>query len=100
MVGTVVSVMYFICLKRFEPVTAAAKLVVSLKGDILSPKYAPDIIAPATTPRSNPNAFPIPIRPIPIVAVVDQLLPVARATIELMITQVGKKKEALINLSP
>ena len=44
-------------LKRFEPETAAAKLVVSLNGDILSPKYAPEIIAPATIPKSKPNAY-------------------------------------------
>ena len=37
-VGTVVIVMYLICSNRFDPETAAARLVVSLNGDILSPK--------------------------------------------------------------
>ena len=92
--------MYFICSKRFDPEAAAAKLVVSLNGDILSPKYAPEIIAPATIPKSKPNAFPIPISPIPTVADVDQLLPVARATILLIITQDGKKNDTLTNFSP
>ena len=74
--------------------------MVSLSGDILSPKYAPEITAPATTPTSKPSAFPIPINAIPIVAEVDQLLPVARATIALMTTQAGKKNDALIILKP
>ena len=92
--------MYLICSNRFDPETAAARLVVSLNGDILSPKYAPEITAPATKPKSKPNAFPIPINPIPIVADVDQLLPVANATIALIITHVGKKNDALINFKP
>ena len=37
-VGKVVIVIYFICSKRLDSVTAAAKFVVSLSGDILSPK--------------------------------------------------------------
>ena len=41
--------------------------------------------APATTPTSKPSALPIPINAIPIVADVDQLLPVAMATIALII---------------
>ena len=36
--GTVVYVRYFICLKRSTLVTAAARFVVSLSGDNLSPK--------------------------------------------------------------
>ena len=38
MVGTVVIVIYLMCSKRSEPETAAARFVVSLNGDILSPK--------------------------------------------------------------
>ena len=37
-----------------------ARMVVSDKGDILSPKYAPEIMAPAIQPSSKPCAFPIP----------------------------------------
>ena len=66
--GTVVSVIYLMWLKRFEFAIAEAKLVVSLNGDNLSPKYAPDIIAPATIPVLISIAFPIPIKAIPIVA--------------------------------
>ena len=38
MVGTVVIVIYLICVNKSVPAIAGAKLVVSLKGDILSPK--------------------------------------------------------------
>ena len=100
MVGTVVIIIYLIWSNKFDPATAAAKFVVSLRGDILSPKYAPDITAPATTPTSKPSALPIPINAIPIVADVDQLLPVAMATIALIITHAGRKKDAFIILKP
>ncbi len=100
MVGTVVMIIYLIWLNKSEPETAAAKLVVSLNGDILSPKYAPEITAPAIIPTSKPKAFPMPIKAIPIVADVDQLLPVAKATMALIITHEGRKNEALIILKP
>ena len=38
MVGTVVSIMYFICENNSPPAMAGAKFVVSLNGDSLSPK--------------------------------------------------------------
>ena len=38
MVGTVVNNIYLICVKRSVPAIAGARLVVSLKGEILSPK--------------------------------------------------------------
>lgn len=44
--------------------------------EILSPKYAPEIIAPAIHPSLNPCALPIPISAIPIVAIVVHELPV------------------------
>ena len=36
--GTVVKVMYLICVNKSVPAIAGARFVVSLKGDILSPK--------------------------------------------------------------
>ena len=42
----------------------------------------------------------MPIKAIPIVADVDQLLPVAKATMALIITHEGRKNEALIILKP
>jgi hypothetical protein len=42
----------------------------------------PEITAPATIPKSNPNAPPTPIKAIPTVALVVQELPVAIEIIE------------------
>ena len=80
-------------MKRLEFAIAAAKLVVSLSGDNLSPKYPPDIIAPATIPELISIAFPIPIMAIPIVADVVQLLPVEIDIIAQIITQAGRKNK-------
>ena len=54
----------------------AAIPVVSESGDILSPKNAPDTIAPAVIDGFNPKAFEIPIRATPNVATVVKLLPI------------------------
>ena len=70
---------------------AGARLVVSLRGESLSPKYAPDITAPATIPTGIPKTFPIPIKAIPTVAEVVQLLPVAKEIMAQIIMQAGKK---------
>ena len=72
-----------------------------IKKELINePICAPEITAPATIPISKPNAFPIPINAIPIVAEVDQLLPVAKATMALIITHDGRKNDALIILNP
>ena len=92
-VGTVVIVKYLMCVNRSEPEIAGAKFVVSLNGDILSPKYAPEIIAPADISTGIPIAFEIPIRAIPTVAEVVQLLPVAIEIIAHIIRQDGRKTE-------
>ena len=78
------------CEMRSEPAIAGARLVVSDKGDILSPKYAPLRIAPAISPSEIFKAFPIPIKAIPIVAEVVQELPVAIETI-IQIIQAAKR---------
>ena len=70
---------------------AGARLVVSLSGDILSPKYAPEITAPAIIPTGKPMAFPMPISAIPTVADVVQLLPVATDINAQMIIHAAKK---------
>ena len=79
---------------------AAAKFVVSDKGDILSPKYAPDIIEPATKPSGIPNASPIPINAIPIVAIVDHELPDAIDTIAQIIHDAKRKISGLSIFNP
>src|SRR5699024_8614858 len=52
-----------------------ARLVVSDNGDILSPKNAPETIAPAVIASDASMALPIPIKATPIVAVVVSELP-------------------------
>ena len=69
-----------------------ARMVVSDKGDILSPKYAPEIMAPAIQPSSKPCAFPIPIRAIPMVAMVVHELPVI-TEINAQMMQVDARKK-------
>ena len=70
------SIRYLMCLKRGDPEMDAAITVVSESGEILSPKYAPDMIAPAIIPSLKPWAFPIPMRATPIVAMVVHELPI------------------------
>ena len=79
--GIVVYIIYLIWENKLLEDIAAARFVVSERGDILSPKYAPEIIAPATNPSEIPSTWPIPIRAIPTVAIVDHELPEAKDTI-------------------
>ena len=92
--------MYFMCDIKSVPAIAGARLVVSERGDILSPKYAPDIIAPPIKPSEIPKAVPIPSIAIPIVAIVDQLLPVANETIAQTIQQAKRKIDGLSISNP
>ncbi|MPN51770.1 hypothetical protein SDC9_199419 [bioreactor metagenome] len=64
-----------------DPAIAGARFVVSDKGDILSPKYAPDTIQPAANGTDTPRPEAIPISATPTVPAVVQELPVAKATI-------------------
>ena len=89
--GIVVYIICFICLNKSTPVNPEAIFVVSDKGDILSPKYAPDIIAPAVRPFEISKALPIPNRAIPTVAIVDQELPEDNETIAHMIAAATRK---------
>lgn len=68
--GTVVISMYCMWVKMGTRAVEAARTVVSLMSDTLSPKYAPDIMAPAIQPSSKPRARPMPIRATPMVATV------------------------------
>ena len=74
--GTVVIIRYRIWVKRSTPQADAEITVVSLRGETLSPKYAPEIMAPAIHPGWNPMTVPMPMKATPIVAMVLQLLPV------------------------
>ena len=81
MEGPVVQTICRICVKRSVPVTAGARLVVSDKGDILSPKYAPEMIAPAVIAGERSSPIDTPINATPSVPATVQELPVARAAI-------------------
>ena len=48
-VGPVVQSIALIWVKSSEPATAGARFIVSERGEILSPKYAPEITKPAVT---------------------------------------------------
>ena len=67
-------------MNRGVSVTDDASTVVSDRGDILSPKYAPDRMAPAVHPAENPSAIPMPMNAVPMVATVVQELPVISET--------------------
>ena len=73
--GVVVQSMELICSNNVVPAIADAKFVVSENGDCLSPKYAPDTIAPAVMAGLIPRPAPIPINAIPTVPADDQELP-------------------------
>lgn len=89
--GTVVQSMLRICSNKSTPVTAGARFVVSDKGDILSPKNAPEIIAPAIRAGSYPRALPMPIKASPTVAAVVKALPILVPTIAQTTKTVGMK---------
>ncbi len=79
--GTVVIIRYLICLKSGVPEREDAITVVSESGEILSPKYAPEMMAPAIIPSLKPWALPIPRSATPIVAIVVHELPIITETI-------------------
>ena len=90
--GTVVYTIYLICSKRSTLTADDASMVVSLSGDILSPKYAPDMMAPAVHGIEMPSACPIPMSATPMVAIVVQELPDSTDTNAAMIHAVNRKK--------
>ena len=88
------------CVNRSVPAIAGARLVVSERGDILSPKYAPDIIAPATMPTGIFNTVPIATNAIPTVAEVVHDEPVATETIAQTKHAATKKMEGFRICNP
>ena len=79
-VGIVESIIALTCSNSSLPATAGARLVVSDSGEILSPKYAPEITNPAVIGRGSPSPALIPINATPTVELVVQQHPVAIAT--------------------
>ena len=77
-----------------------ASTVVSDSGEILSPKYAPEMIAPAITPSLKPSALPIPRRATPIVAIVVHELPTMTETSAQITQAVSRNIFGLMILTP
>ena len=98
--GMVVHIMFLMCAKRSEPATAEAKLVESDSGDILSPKTAPEMMAPAVNAGLIPRVVPIPKRASPTVETVVNPLPMASPTSEQTRNTEGTKNWALIRWKP
>ena len=89
--GVVVISIYLICVNSGTSEVEEANTVVSLIIDILSPKYAPEIIAPAIQPSSKPNARPIPIKATPMVAMVVHEEPVSSDIMAQIMHDAGRK---------
>ena len=100
MEGTVVNSMYRMWVKRGTLHIDEAITVVSDRGEILSPKYAPEIMAPAIIPSEKPSALPMPIRATPMVAIVVHELPVIRDTMAQMMQAVIRNTFGLMILIP
>ena len=98
--GPVVQIICLMWVKRSVPVTAGAKFVVSERGDILSPKYAPEITAPAVIPADMLKAVPTAIKAIPTVAEVVYELPVVIDTIDVTSNVSGKNIDGLNKFNP
>lgn len=98
--GIVVHIIFLIWAKSSDPATAEAKLVESDNGDILSPKIAPDKIAPATKAGFKPIVIPIPKIAIPTVEIVVKPLPIDNPTNEQTIKADGTKNLTLKLLKP
>lgn len=60
MAGIDVSIRYLMCVNNSTLHDEEARTVVSDRGDTLSPKYAPEMIAPAIQPSLYPITLPIP----------------------------------------
>ncbi len=90
-VGVVVINIYLICVKSGVPTVCEAMIVVSDRGESLSPKYAPEMIAPAHIAAGMPNDCPMLMSATPNVAIVVHELPVSKEIIEQIITVANRK---------
>ena len=66
----------------------------------MSPKYAPEMIAPAVHPAEKPCAVPIPIKAIPTVAPVVHELPVISDTKAQIRQAMKRKSEGVMTFMP
>jgi len=80
--GPAVQNMFLMCwpVVRPRPTNWGTRMVVSDNGVILSPKYAPQITAPAAVASGRPSTLAIPTKATPRVPAVVQELPVTMPT--------------------
>ena len=88
--GIVLGSIALICAQISVPATAGERLVVSESGDILSPKNAPEQIAPTVQCIGTPSASPMPTMARPTVPTVPQEVPVASETTVVKIQVAGR----------
>src|SRR5574344_1057063 len=98
--GIVVIVIYFTCLYRLTPATDAERLVVSERGETLSPKYAPEMIAPASQPTGSPIIVPALSMATPMVPTVVHELPARSDTIAQSRNVTSRNTLGWITISP
>lgn len=99
-VGRLVMSIYLICLYKSTPEILAARFVVSERGEILSPKYAPDMIAPASYPLLNPIISPALSIAIPIVPIVVHELPRISEISAVKMKITNRKIDGLMSFNP
>ena len=96
--GKVVGSIPLMCSQISIPDAAGVRLVVSDKGDILSPKKAPETMAPPVNSGGIPSPVPIPINAKPTVPTVPHEEPVA-IDIRAQITQTEARKDEGLKIS-
>ena len=92
--------MDLICVNTSVPAAAGAMFVVSEKGDILSPKMAPDTDIPATSAGLIPMPYPIAMKATPMVPSAEYADPVKKDTIQQTTNPKGRNEAGVKILSP
>ena len=98
--GIVVQSIFLICSKSETPTVSDARLVVSESGDILSPRKAPEMTAPAVMASDKSKAPAIPIKATPIVADVVNELPIHKPKSDVIKKATAKNDSPEIQLNP
>lgn len=88
------------CSYKVVPETTGAKLVESERGEILSPKYAPETTAPAAAASDTSKPAATPISATPTVPADPQEVPVHTETTEVTKKAAMSMYSALMTLSP
>ena len=99
--GPAVQNMFRMCSPVVRPPTSCGtRIVVSESGVILSPKYAPQMTAPAAIASETPSTFAIPTNATPSVPAVVHELPVTMPTIAQIAAVARKNTLGLSSRTP